>query len=68
MRITFLIFTFLFLQFSLSAQAKQSYRVGAIGFYNFENLFDTEDDPKITKQTAEAPVSEEKKESSGKAD
>lgn len=47
MRITFLIFTFLSLQFSLSAQAKQSYRVGAIGFYNFENLFDTEDDPKI---------------------
>lgn len=47
MRITFLIFSFLFLQLSLSAQAKQSYRVGAIGFYNFENLFDTEDDPKI---------------------
>lgn len=28
------------------AQEKQ-YRVGAVGFYNFENLFDTEDDPDI---------------------
>lgn len=28
------------------AQNKQ-YKVGAIGFYNFENLFDTEDDPEI---------------------
>lgn len=35
----------LFSQFS-TAQDKQ-YKVGCIGFYNFENLFDMEDDPAI---------------------
>ena len=40
----FLLFlSFFFLQ-NLSAQ-KSQYKVAAIGFYNFENLFDTEDDP-----------------------
>ena len=40
--LSFSIFLF---QFS-NAQDKQ-YKIGAIGFYNFENLFDTEDDPEI---------------------
>ncbi len=40
----FILSAFLFR--TASAQEKQ-YRVGAIGFYNFENLFDTEDDPAI---------------------
>lgn len=26
--------------------AQKNYKIGCIGFYNFENLFDTEDDPK----------------------
>ncbi len=30
----------------LRAQKKKSYQVCAVAFYNFENLFDTEDDPK----------------------
>ncbi|GJM32242.1 MAG: endonuclease [Saprospiraceae bacterium] len=30
-----------------AAQKKKQYQIGAIGFYNFENLFDTEDDPVI---------------------
>ena len=30
---------------SLHAQEKQAYKVGLIGFYNMENLFDTIDDP-----------------------
>lgn len=33
--------------FTLFAQKAQQYKVGAIGFYNLENLFDTEDDPLI---------------------
>mgnify|MGYP000367249381 CR=1 FL=1 len=32
---------------ALVAQKAQQYKVGAIGFYNLENLFDTEDDPAI---------------------
>ena len=35
-----------FLTISLSAQKKE-YKIGAIGFYNFENLFDTLDAPDI---------------------
>ena len=27
------------------AQEKQAYKVGLVGFYNLENLFDTIDDP-----------------------
>jgi len=34
------------LVFNLSAQ-EQSYKIGAIGFYNFENLFDTLDTPDV---------------------
>ena len=30
---------------SLQAQEKQAYKVGLVGFYNLENLFDTIDDP-----------------------
>ena len=30
---------------SLNAQEKQAYKVGLVGFYNLENLFDTIDDP-----------------------
>ena len=30
---------------SLNAQEQQAYRVGLVGFYNLENLFDTIDDP-----------------------
>ena len=30
---------------SLNAQEKQAYKVGIVGFYNLENLFDTIDDP-----------------------
>ena len=42
-----LIFTFLFLlNLSLAAQYKE-YKVAAIGFYNLENYFDTQDDPTI---------------------
>jgi len=44
-------FLFLFLAFSISsfAQNKSSHqgKIGIIGFYNLENLFDTEDDPNI---------------------
>lgn len=37
--------------FSVSANAqKTNYKVGLIGFYNLENLFDTIDDPKINDQ------------------
>jgi len=42
--ITALLFLMIFT--SLEAQEK-AYKVAAIGFYNFENLFDTEDDPLI---------------------
>ena len=37
---------FLFLNV-VSAQKEATYKVGAIGFYNFENLCDIEDDPDI---------------------
>mgnify|MGYP001800936482 CR=1 FL=1 len=30
-----------------SLAQKKQYKVGCVGFYNFENLFDTEDDPNI---------------------
>ena len=30
---------------NLNAQEKQAYKVGIVGFYNLENLFDTIDDP-----------------------
>ena len=30
---------------SVSAQEQQAYKVGLVGFYNLENLFDTIDDP-----------------------
>ena len=29
----------------VSAQEQQAYKVGLVGFYNLENLFDTIDDP-----------------------
>lgn len=41
------IFIFLILSISLSLSAKKKYSVYAVGFYNVENLFDTEDDPAI---------------------
>ncbi|MEZ5044242.1 MAG: endonuclease/exonuclease/phosphatase family protein [Saprospiraceae bacterium] len=47
MRIIYFTLSFLLFSFIANAQEKQSYRVGAIGFYNFENLFDTADDPRI---------------------
>lgn len=47
MRITLLSLLLLLSLVPLNAQDQQQYRVGAIGFYNFENLFDTEDDPAI---------------------
>ena len=45
-----LIFALIILAFGLqmnraSAQEKQAYKVGLVGFYNLENLFDTIDDP-----------------------
>jgi hypothetical protein len=46
MKKIFLAYFFLMLITPLS-QAQKNYRVACIGFYNFENLFDTEDDPKI---------------------
>ena len=44
------LFALLLLAFSLgmsrvSAQEQQAYKVGLVGFYNLENLFDTIDDP-----------------------
>lgn len=44
MRNLFPLLVFL-LSFQLAFAQKQQYKVGAIGFYNFENLFDLEDDP-----------------------
>ncbi len=38
---------FLFILTGAFAQKKTDFKVGIIGFYNLENLFDTEDDPKI---------------------
>lgn len=39
--------TLLFLCTFFVLQAQKQYKVGCIGFYNLENLFDTEDDPDI---------------------
>ena len=47
MRITIFCLLLLLSSTFLTAQNKKQYRVGAIGFYNFENLFDIEDDPAI---------------------
>ncbi len=41
------LFLFLFLIIPFLGQAQKNYKVAGIGFYNLENLFDTEDDPKI---------------------
>ena len=41
------LFFLLLLFFSLQANAQQQYKVGIIGFYNFENLFDTLDAPDV---------------------
>jgi len=43
----FILLLFLCSGLTSFAQKAQQYKVGAIGFYNFENLFDTEDDPAI---------------------
>ena len=45
-----LLLAFLLLAFGLginhvSAQEQQAYKVGLVGFYNLENLFDTINDP-----------------------
>ena len=45
-----IVFTLILLAFSfgftsLKAQEQQAYKVGLVGFYNLENLFDTIDDP-----------------------
>jgi len=42
-----LIMVFTFFVNSLNAQEAKSYKVACVGFYNLENLFDTEDDPAI---------------------
>ncbi|MCC6723101.1 MAG: endonuclease/exonuclease/phosphatase family protein [Saprospiraceae bacterium] len=44
MKNSFLILLF-FLAFSPVFSQKKSYKVACVGFYNFENLFDTEDSP-----------------------
>lgn len=44
-KISFSCTLFLLLAFSFTASAQKSVKVGAIGFYNFENLFDTKDHP-----------------------
>lgn len=36
-----------FVSSNIIAQEKKNYQVTCVGFYNVENLFDTEDDPKI---------------------
>ncbi len=41
------LFFLFFLLTPLFISAQQQYKVGCIGFYNFENLFDTENDPAI---------------------
>ena len=46
MKFSFFLFLSILLFQNLSAQEAQ-YKVAGIGFYNFENLFDTEDDPDI---------------------
>ncbi|MBK7410639.1 MAG: hypothetical protein IPJ40_22820 [Saprospirales bacterium] len=47
MRALPIIFLFLGVTISVFAQEK-SYKVGCIGFYNFENLFDTLDTPDVS--------------------
>lgn len=42
------VFAVLFIVFTLNAQDKQKYNIISVGFYNLENLFDTEDDPLIS--------------------
>lgn len=45
---TGVILTLIFLLFfSAGLSGQEQYRVGCVAFYNFENLFDTEDDPDI---------------------
>lgn len=46
MQKTFILIAVLVLS-SITVQAQQQYKIGAIGFYNFENLFDTLDAPDI---------------------
>jgi predicted extracellular nuclease len=46
MRLTFIYIFLFFLAYQSNAQ-KASYKVGLIGFYNLENLFDTINDPNI---------------------
>lgn len=36
---------FIIVVYNVSAQSKKEYSIAAIGFYNFENLYDTVDDP-----------------------
>ncbi len=45
-KLFFLTFLLILPLFSHAQKAKQ-YKIGAVGFYNFENLFDTENDPEI---------------------
>ncbi len=42
-----LLFLALFIVSQSFAQKEKQYKVSIVGFYNFENLFDLEDDPKI---------------------
>ena len=46
-KISSLLILALLIVVSVSAQDKQQYRVGIVGFYNCENFYDTIDDPKI---------------------
>lgn len=43
----FIIILFSVLLISITATAQRQVKVGCVGFWNFENLFDTEDDPAI---------------------
>lgn len=43
----FFLLILLLISYRTFAQEKTSYKITAVGFYNLENLFDTEDDPKI---------------------
>lgn len=45
-RLLVLVFVTALLSTGLNAQETTSYKVACIGFYNLENLFDTDDDPK----------------------
>ena len=46
-KIGLLILGMFLINYNTSAQGKKNYQVTCVGFYNVENLFDTEDDPKI---------------------